>query len=311
MKKSLPYLLRFGCIGVRHTLLKLPLQRFKLFNTGITENLLIGNLKLLFCILWLSLLSTACRKDKEAGISGKVIDKGTISGTISPAGKAIAVQALDTKSFVHSATLDASGAFKFSDLSADTYSISIVPTSGFTARSSGLPVTVTAGHDTQMGALLLYPSSGSNSLNYLSYNVDGNPGALKTTYSCAYVGPNLIISARTTEYRQNASSLIVQVVVNQLDLILDNVNGVGSYNCKGTSSSTIKLSNRQTSPFGVSPLYTWSINNTGGSGTVQITAIDLVNRTIGGTFTATVVPENGGATGNKVITSGVFANVAY
>jgi hypothetical protein len=125
---------------------------------------------LLFCALLLSQFLVACRKDKEART------KGTISGTVSPSGKAIAVQALDQQHFVYDAVFDASGAFKFSALPAGTYTVYVVPSSGF-AATAGTTITVTAGHDVNTGTLLLYPSSGPTSLNYLSYDVNGTPGA--------------------------------------------------------------------------------------------------------------------------------------
>lgn len=268
------------------------------------------NIKFLVGTLYLSLLLTACAKDKRTSTKEMSLNKGTISGTISPVGKAIAVHALSQENISYSAVLEANGTFKFHDLPNGTYSIDIVPAAGFTARSS-IPTNVTARHDTNIGTLLVYESSGSNSLNYLSYNVNDNAGKLRTVSSCSYIGLNITISAQLTELRQNRNSLISPIVVDQLDIVLDNVTGKGIYNCKGTPSSTIRLSNRKTSPFGVSPLYIWNAVNAGGSGIVEINAVDPINRTITGTFSASLVPESSGATGIKLLSNGVFTNVAY
>ncbi len=55
----------------------------------------------------------------------------------------------------------------------------------------------------------------------------------------------------------------------------------------------------------------WSSAVSGGSSSVELTVLNTVTQKVSGTFTATLQPDGGGATGTQTITNGSFTDVSY
>lgn len=84
-----------------------------------------------------------------------------------------------------------------------------------------------------------------------------------------------------------------------LSISLDDVTGPGTYTLQGTSTSNMTYATGL-----VTSQQKWGMAN-GGTATVIITSIDMVQKVIIGTFSATLKPV-ANATGNMVITNGVL-----
>jgi len=258
-------------------------------------------------------------------VAGKVADLGTltfpntapisgtgiITGVVNPAGAVSNVSATRKNSTEYFTTaVNTSGAFTFKELSAGSYMIYMTYTFGYTpAGNTSFNVTVENGKTVNIGTVLFYDDSDPASPNYLSYDVDGAQHRRRPQFGSTYVSPNFRLYNRSVLPQGVGGPLKPQDrVAYEFEIKLDAVIGPGTYICTGTAASTIRISMRST---GGSPLHTWSTMGADGTGTVTITSIDTAKRTMSGSFTAKTVPESSGATGNKVITNGVFANFKY
>ncbi|MEP6834945.1 MAG: DUF6252 family protein [Gemmatimonas sp.] len=92
-----------------------------------------------------------------------------------------------------------------------------------------------------------------------------------------------------------AVSIAANNIERNLSILLSGVSAVGTYPLTATPNRTIQISG---SPGNA--LATWGSQFTGGSGSVTITSF-MASRVVG-TFTGTLAPIGGGATGNLTIT---------
>jgi len=129
-------------------------------------------------------------------------------------------------------------------------------------------VTVENSKTVNMGTVLFYDDSDPASPNYLSYDVDGAqhrpiPHFGSTPQSgSTYVSPNFRLYNRSLMPPSAGGPVLPPArVAYEFEIKLDAVTGPGTYICKGTAASTIRISMRST---GGSPLHTWSTIGTGG-----------------------------------------------
>jgi hypothetical protein len=255
-----------------------------------------------------------------AGNNGYTLyGNSTITGLIQPAAAAYSVSAYSqVLQSQYTGTIDAGGNFIIKDLPEGQFDVGVFAAQYFTVAVAGpKQVVLTRGQTVDVGAFSLYSDKNPNSPNYLTYELDGVKKYKETANGANYLAPDFSLST----YKTAVVTIISldtrsSVVADKLDIILDELNGPGTYVTRGTVKSQIKLTHRDIKFAGIhgytaGPVAVWSSTGKGGSATVTITAIDTVNHTISGTFTATTVPESGIATGNKVITNGVFSNFSY
>lgn len=242
--------------------------------------------------------------------------KGTssIKGKVNPVpAKASVVAALAAPNVSYEGTISSTGEFEFKDLPAGDYTVGINPGAGYTpVVNRFVKVTVGTGETADAGTIAFYVDSDPATPNYISYNMDGVVYTRKNTVGITYDSPKFRLFTYNSGYSTTMVGTRVSVIGDQLELILDEVTGPGTYVCKGTAGSAIRITRRDYTMYGYSQTAkTWSSIGEGGSGTVTITSIDPVTRTMSGTFSATLVPENPYAALTKKITNGAFANYKY
>jgi len=244
---------------------------------------------------------------KPVGTSG-------IKGKVGPVASTATIGATNSATNVsYEGTINSNGEFEFKNLPAGDYTVGVNPGAGYTpVISRSVKVTVPAGETVTGVTIAFYVDSDPGTPNYISYNQDGTVYHRKAKVGIDYASPKFRLFTSNSGGSSSGFDTRISVIIDQLELILDDVTGPGTYVCKGTTGSTIRVTKRDFA--GISgysrTARTWTTIGTGGSGTVTITSIDPATRTMSGTFSATLVPENY-ATGNKQITSGAFANFKY
>ncbi|QJD95000.1 carboxypeptidase regulatory-like domain-containing protein [Mucilaginibacter robiniae] len=231
------------------------------------------------------------------GTSGATTNTGSVSGMISPirAVKTITVLFLKTGT-TYSCTADTvTGAFSLANLPEGNYKIDFSTDPHYNGLAS-VNTVVTAGRNTDVGKFTTKEAN-----FYLSYEINGTfEGWLfKGYYSSTLfnIGP-LSIGTYPEDMR----------TAYYPSITLDGLTGPGTYTCKGASKSKITYSGyRLGNGFRISYQ---STEYAGGEGTVVITSIDPNNRTIKGTFTATLTSASGNAADSKTIKNGLI-NATY
>ena len=225
------------------------------------------------------------------------VAKGSISGTISPAGSVANVLAtyIGSVSLQYKVIPDANGNFQILNVTPGTYSIAVVPVTGngFYAPYNKM-VAVSGGQDTKLGQIILtqtpppYPASAT---------IDGTASSASYLLQAAYISSKLSMTASLGGYT--------------LYMTINGVTGPGEYSCNSTSSSTVTLSKVTSTTYlqgdWVTRIITqgWSSTLSDAIVIVKITSIDPVTQTVTGTFSGTL-NATPNTTGTKTITSGTF-----
>jgi hypothetical protein len=144
-------------------------------------------------------------------------------------------------------------------------------TMNVTSGSFDLPITGTVGS---------VPSNGGNSLSATISSTAFNAGDASLIYTSG-ASPTLTISATN--------------VTRNIGISLANVTGPGTFTLSASPLRTIQVTGAINTPGA-----TWGSQVNGGSGSVNVTALSADR--IVGTFTATLAPVGGGATGNLTLT---------
>ncbi|WEK37832.1 MAG: carboxypeptidase regulatory-like domain-containing protein [Candidatus Pseudobacter hemicellulosilyticus] len=249
--------------------------------------------------------------------SGAAMNTASISGIVHPVSAVQSIFAVLTSdnSAGYQAELDPlSGAFSIKKLPAGDYRISMSKSIGYLSDVD-VPFTVTVKRDQSLnvGRINFFADSDPQSPNYISYEFDGTTHLRKTSVGSKYNSPDLHMF-NTSSYNSitipSGPKKPEPVIMHSLEILLDEVNGPGTYICKGASKSQVRLSMR-TVFSRYAPLLTWSSAGSGGSATITITTIDPEKRTMSGYFSAEIVPESSTATGNKTVSNGVFSKLKY
>lgn len=261
--------------------------------------------KVITCLLVLCIGISACRKNGETvkpnngnkpdseKTSPVAITNGSLSGMIAPLGSVTMVTLTSATIPAQTALPNSiSGSYKFTDLVAGNYVIHFAVAKGYTAPDE-VEITIEAGKNTDAGWQTLVNSA---SKAPFSFWMDGKLhqfGAL-----VKYSSPALSIQGIRSEGQYGRLDYKrFTITIN-----LDEVNGPGTYVCKGTSTSSITYVSEHDNSIGYR---TWGMNKDGGSATVIITSIDPVNRKVTGTFTANLIPISG-TSGDKIIADGIL-----
>lgn len=212
---------------------------------------------------------------------------GSISGKVTPAGAAASVIAVsESTGAKYTASPDASGLFRISNLPYDKYFVTASPASGTSLYAPyRKPISVSNGQDVVMADIGFTATAPAYPV---SFQLDGvNYQTASGLIDSYYYDAKLGINSDLGDYR--------------IIITLANVNGIGDYACNKTSGSVITLS-RKTTQTVIGQIYSWSSSGAG-SGTVRVNHIDPVAKMISGTFSATLMA---GANSTKTITNGTF-----
>jgi hypothetical protein len=253
-----------------------------------------------------------------AGINGyQLYGNATITGQILPAGAARYVSAYNpVLQASYGGTIDNNGNFVIKDLPAGIYTVSATAAPYYTAVVNGTKsASLMRNQIYQVDAFKFNSDKDDQSPYYLTYEVDGEKKYREPVNEAKYLSPNFALSS--TRWATVASRIIGtrrNVISNALDINLDDLTQPGIYTTKGTVKSQIKLTQTAITFGGMAgpqagTTLIWSTTPAGGEATVTITAIDEVEQTISGTFTATLISANGAA--KKQITNGAFSNFKY
>ncbi|GAA4326874.1 hypothetical protein GCM10023149_29960 [Mucilaginibacter gynuensis] len=241
---------------------------------------------------------------------------GTIVGHLTNVASNIGVSVLHKGNLqTYSAKTDAEGNFTFRNMPSGDYYGTINIGLGYTPVSgTKFEVTVADGERVDAGSFLFYDDADPGSPNFITYEMDGRKHFRGKTVGANYTSPNLNLWTYDTWISVSLgggplggnSSKSYQM--DRLDIKLDDVKGAGTYPVMGTVQSVIRYTTFARLSTGRPSSYNmiWA-----GTGTVTITSIDVAAKTISGTFSATLVPENVFAKGDKVISNGAFANYKY
>ena len=244
---------------------------------------------------------TTAQNTNVGTLAFKVATPGSISGSVSPAGSVDYVWAIYNGSTVLRYTVvpDASGKFRMSNVTPGTYEIAAIPTTGSNLYAPyDRRFTVTDGQDTFIGNIGLTPTPPPYPFSCAVDGTDGYSTRLGAVYSPA----------------MQTLSISTTINGNLVSIYADGVTGTGDYTCNSTTKSLIRYT---VPPKGsgipednLKPYTIWS-TQAGGNGTIKITAIDEVNKTVSGNFSGLLGPSSSNAKGMKTITKGTFVNVQY
>ena len=245
-----------------------------------------------------------------------------ITGAVSPV-KAGSFAYAYHKKMLHqyTGTIDASGKFIIKDLPEGSYYVNVNPATNYTAKATiAHDLDLSINQTADAGSFLFDDNTDKNTINYLSYELDGVKKYRDLYYKAFYIMPKFSLYTYATGSVYMASiDANRSITTDRLDIIMDNISGPGTY-ALTSSAASIKLTHQDivnrsgamgSTRRAAGPISVWSTVGSGGSGTLTITAVDLVNKTISGTFTAVTVPESGAAKVNRVITNGSFSNFKY
>lgn len=215
-----------------------------------------------------------------------------ISGTLGATGISLRVMAMGFGLGVHEADSDpATGFFKIAGLAPGQYTVNFPALNSTYKTPAPRDVTIT-NQSIDLG-FIGYPK------HVISFKYNGTAFPALNPVAVSYSSPAFSAEAYTGDFTSGS--------YKRLTIVLDNVTGPGTYTCQGTPASNITYSSK--APLSLFPASFWNVSGTGGSGTVTITSIDPVKKTMKGSFSATLILYQGNATGNMVITDGDFEMV--
>lgn len=212
----------------------------------------------------------------------------SISGTLGATGISLMVMAGGFGLGVHEANSDATtGFFKITGLMPGQYTVNFPALNSTYKTPAQKNVTIT-NQSVDLGFI-------EYQKHVISFTYNGTAFPALNPVSAAYSSSAFSAEAYTGDFTNGS--------FKRLTIVLDNVTGPGTYTCQGTATSNITYSSKPHSSILTS---FWNTTGTGGSGTVTVTSIDPVKKTMKGSFSATLILYQGPATGNMVITDGAF-----
>ncbi|MET0465573.1 MAG: hypothetical protein ABW007_20600 [Chitinophagaceae bacterium] len=218
-----------------------------------------------------------------AAIPLQPLGTASISGVVSPASAVVHATITGGNNF--SVVPDPNtGAFSFPYLPAGNYSLTFIARSTHVAPAEK-KIELRDGQRLDLGTLTFSPNQLVSKLSCnmgptaLSFDTYLNNTANKRITASYSAGELMISGSWTTGTAGNAGG----VRTRRLTIALDNVNGPGTYICKGTVQSEITYLDRYSSSM-APPNLTYSSSIDNGNGTVIITAFDPVAKTLTGTF---------------------------
>lgn len=263
--------------------------------------------KYIICLLWASLLISACSKKNE------IVDRmvapvvtaapaeslvGMLSGSAAPLGaikNMLLVGAGNGKQYevVPNAL---NGSFVFRDVPAGDYTMYFTSAEHFMA--SPLPVKILAKTTTDLGVITAKEKGYA-----LSCKVNGE---FKGWILKAYRGTNSNLLQLTNYISGGSIPEAHHTMVNyQLSISIGDFRGPGTYICNKTSGNSIRYNGYK------SILVSSQDTQTEGStGVVIVTSVDPVARLIKGTFSADLASRSSDSNDAKVLTDGLI-NVYY
>jgi hypothetical protein len=228
--------------------------------------------------------------------------RGSISGSISPAGSVANVTAtyVGYPATTYRVIPDASGAFKIADVIAGMYFVSVQPISGSTLYApNGKALMVNESRDSNTGSIVLMAT----------------PPPF--TISAVMDGSTYHNNSASATYMPDQQRMTINGSINggSFTLNIDQISAPGEYLCSSTTGSSITFTTVTESNPAIWDsqlvINSWSTKSTTGTGVIKITAINEVNKTISGTFSGTLNAVSGRAGGQKTVTDGVLTNVPY
>jgi hypothetical protein len=230
----------------------------------------------------------------------------TISGVVSPV--SAVVHASITGGNTFSVIPDPNtGTFAFTYLPAGSYSLTFIARTTHVAPAEK-KIELTNGQQLDLGTLTFAPNElvsklscnmGATALSFDTYLNNTSNKRITASYTA---GELTITGSWTTGSVNNAEGTRTR----RLTINLDNVNGPGTYTCKGTTKSEMTYLDRYSGSM-TPPSLTYSSSIENGNGTVIITAFDPVTKTLKGTFTGSLkakILQN--TVVSQEVTDGVF-----
>jgi len=233
----------------------------------------------------LAALSVSCKEEESD--PNNVLKGGSINGQVSPADAVTTVTATGGSNTSVSANPGVGGAFTIGNLAAGTYTVSFTPANGYVAPPSRT-VTVSTGSVTDLGTI----------------TVGGGGPTNGGTLRFVVTGQTIAASSLTAFLAGEVLSIQAATPPRSITLTLAPVTGPGIIDLVGGQSSA-------TYSFNSTTQMVWSTTQPGGGGTVQITSFDPVTRRASGTFNFVAQPLSGGASGEVLITNGLFTDLTF
>ncbi|MXV16640.1 carboxypeptidase-like regulatory domain-containing protein [Hufsiella ginkgonis] len=193
--------------------------------------------KLLLILLILSVGLSSCKKSRDK--IQPLAAKGSISGVVRPSVSVTGVTASATingQPVTYNTTIEASGAFKFPEVTEGVYMINFLPTPGYAVSSRS--VTVTAGQNTDMGNINFSLAAGGISGTF-------SPAGLATSMIITYTSGSTYTS---TFWNSVNSSGVIKAEYLQVGTYIVSFSDVPGY--VTPTSQTITVTNGQTTDLG-------------------------------------------------------------
>jgi len=242
-------------------------------------------------------------------VTGKQTDAGTISlipnpengnivGMISPsrAASVCLVQCMEPFGInSYPGVIDpANGKFEIKNLPPGKWAVYFQPNNGFKAPERAYVVIGTR-QTAGLGFITFQPAP---LVSLLSLTANGK--SLRMDGAATYDGTKFVLAGRYSRGTMNS----IGDGSYSLSISIDKLSAAGSYVCNATGTSKINYSQRLYG-MGIST-DTWTSLGKGANGAVVVTNIDPVNKTITGTFQASLVASSSAGTGIQQLTNGSF-----
>ncbi len=262
--------------------------------------------KLLAVLAALFIGVTACKKEAVNSAEKSITANGSLSGIISPANAALSLNVVSESDPAFNSMLQVnsnSGDFSLKELKPGRYRISVAVSNGFSPLASDRIVEIKPGINTDLGVFAFTasgtgnaytPSDADPSKSYsLSHKLNGN--FVGHPASATLTGTDLTITGSSSEGKY----MSIGYYTFETTIIVKGITAPGNY------PATVNYVTTK----GTIGFRTWGTVPQGGSATVVITALDVANKKVSGTFTGKLVPVSG-TSGDLDLTEGKF-NVIY
>jgi len=247
---------------------------------------------------------TACKKEAVNSAEKSTIANGSLSGIISPANAALSLNVMSENNPAFNATLQLnsnSGDFSLAELKPGRYRLYVTLKNGFSMAAPDRIVEIKPGLNTYLGVFTASgsgnaytPSNAEETKSYsLSHKLNGD--FVGYPASATFTGTDLTITGSSSEGKYSS----IGYYTFKTTIIAKGVTAPGSY------PATVNYVTTK----GTIGFRTWGTVPQGGSATVVITALDVANKKVSGTFAGKLVPVSG-TSGDLDLTEGKF-NVIY
>ena len=249
---------------------------------------------------------TACKKEAVNSAEKSTIANGSLSGIISPANAALSLNVVSENDLAFNSTLQLnsnSGDFSLKELKPGRYRISLAVNYGFSPLAPDRIVEIKPGINTDLGVFTFTASGTANAYTpsdadptksySLSHKLNGN--FVGHPASATLTGTDLTITGSTSEGKY----MSIGYYTFETTIVVKGITTPGNY------PATVNYVTTK----GTIGFRTWGTVPQGGSATVVITALDVANKKVSGTFTGKLVPVSG-TSGDLNLTEGKF-NVVY